>query len=486
MVALLILLASTGCGQIEADLPNRAEFVRSLSRVKENWTQDQVRRSLGPPEDIWPANDSSRYVRYGYEVWCYGTSGHHTLPTLGRVEFSEGKVTYVIGGQGNPPSKAVIGEEELRDAMRRMYRPRSRVRSLAGDSQRLIQVSNLLIRKGQEKALAILAEYYRIGADSHLDDEWLFWLVRVMFTSNRPGGTFSVPGIGAINPAPPTDLSRWPTYPLFTIRDVPISLFRGATLMGLPEPFDAYLRSHQEDWSIRKTTLDPPDDPFPCYQELVESSAWSFPRVDPTKTRFAVPYLEDEGYALSEILSLVRSAYRPKGMEESVGYVNGLDYEKYHLEFLALKCRWDASSQQYVRGDGSVLKEPIYEYPQLQHEFKGIPGLHITITFSRSDDGSIEYMADCTELGRSKIGNAVLVGEEPDEGSELHWCALNDSSHAAPWDTTKDKVLAEPAHASSPGTQMSTGSGFSLAKGKRVRFVVLLGKKRYESPIFTP
>src|SRR5262249_29503608 len=154
-------------------------------------------------------------------------------------------------------------------------------------------------------------------------NDWMFWLVRVLFTSSRPGGGFRVPAIGAIEPPPPKDPSAWPTFPILVIDDVPLSLYRGVTLFGLAEPFGMYVRDESKFWTINPHRLRPPDDPFLTYEKAIRSKQWPYKRFDASKKPDQIPYLEDQGNLLEEILKLVRTAYRPdRGENEKGWYMN--------------------------------------------------------------------------------------------------------------------------------------------------------------------
>lgn len=449
-----------------------------MTQVQVDWAEGNVKALLGQPDDFWPPNDSRQYVMAGDSAWCYGTNGHHTLPTLGYIVFRRGKVLYTVGG-GEPPSTKVVGESELVDALRRMYRPPNQGMWTGSDPQRQIQVANLLIPKGRDKALAILEEYSRLARNSP-GDEWLFWLVRVLFTSSRPGGVFPVPAIGGIIPAPPKDPRRWPTHPVLVVDDIPVCLFRGAMLGGFPEPFGWYLRDHRKEWTIRTKPLTPPDDPFPSFVKLIASQTWPFPKGDPHRAS----YTEDEAAALREILTLVRTAYRPNG-DGDVAYMTGLNLDRYHKAFLALGGHWDAVKQMYVRKDGSALQDPRTDFPQYQYTFANISRLRVAVTFSRTASHNLDYDVSCEELGKSKIANAIMVVEDPGSGAELYWTGVNDPSSAASWETTAQKLLARPPHKPAEGGR-SVSSGFPFESGRRIRFVIRFQGKRYVSPAFKP
>ena len=317
---------------------SRLAFWKAMKEIRVDYsTEAKVKRLLGPPDDIWPPNDSSKYVTYGDAAWCYGTNGHHTFPTLGLVMFRGGKVLYKIGAEDSPPPEEVIGEEELKQALRQLSQDESGRNfpdSYIPGPERLLASANMLIAKGQTKALAILKEYDRISV---VNDAWLFWLVRVAFISKAPGGVFPIPQIGWIDPPPPSVLADWPTYPIYMVDDIPVNFLRSTTSGGVPEPFGRYLEMNESNWSLRSETLRPPNDPFLAYSDVLSSAKWPFAKQG---------YEAD--YVLGEILWLVRSSYHsthfPMGNDaESIHMVDNRNFEKYHEEYLALGCHWDAN-----------------------------------------------------------------------------------------------------------------------------------------------
>jgi hypothetical protein len=90
------------------------------SRSPRGMNRAQVLALLGEPGDVIlpadgePTSWEDRRVREGESgLWCYGTDGHLTLPTLGAVAFNAaGGVCRVFGGLGEPPRG--IAEPRLR------------------------------------------------------------------------------------------------------------------------------------------------------------------------------------------------------------------------------------------------------------------------------------------------------------------------------------------------------------------------------------
>jgi len=300
-------------------LRSRIAFYAAISKVKEGWTKAQVSNILGEPDDIWLGNDSINYVNYGHEKWCYGTSGHHTFPTLGTITFEGNSVQFKSMGAAAPDPASPVDEAELRAAMTMMHPERRDVYDdyNSNDSQHLIKVANMLIGKGQTKALAILREYSRVDGDG-TDGIWLRWLARIAFTTN------AINGWDYYGPKS----REWPLYPVLIAHGVPICVFRLGQFTGKREPFYYDFMRHHKEWTLRKQPIIPPDDPFPAYKTLKVSSIWKQCGRDEE---------DREHVVLREILTLVKSAYKPILSNQRV--LSDQDYDRLHKEFLALGCR---------------------------------------------------------------------------------------------------------------------------------------------------
>ncbi len=332
---------------------------------------DEVKRRLGPPDDI--AVHSNSDVEKGVTVLRYGTNGHGTFATLGEVNCANGKVSWVLPGRYlPPPSTKVISETELRDLLRRLYRPPFPKRP-SDDAIWLIQAGNSLIAAGKDKALAAIQEFDQITRIRPYDGgvQGCHWLMRTIFEVPEDPGFFPCPRIGAY--FIPQNRKDSPRHPIILVDDVPFSIFTGALLRGSPEPVSYDLKYFRANCRIRTTPLMPPDDPFESYQKMLKSRIWPYPPFDPkAKTSYIVPYAEEEGYALKSLLYLVRTAYRPEKMGTyEDAYINGLDFDKFHQGFLATGAHWDPVRQMYVPVDGKVLLDDMRKLPPGREQFEG-------------------------------------------------------------------------------------------------------------------
>ncbi|MFI5384500.1 MAG: hypothetical protein ACHQ50_00100 [Fimbriimonadales bacterium] len=498
---------------------DRIDFCNAAKQIKKGYTMAQVEKILGRPDDIRTAADSSLYVWNPSEViWCYGTAGHLSMPTLGSVYFFDGKVPYDFGESPKLPPRTMFGQGELNVILRAMYRPQSRTGAYSA-TQRLIQSANLLRPLGKEKAIAAMLEYNRLSPNGG-DGEWLFWLVRVLFEPVEPEaphargnlprirstyvgppldrttypqypvpkvgvppglverrGYFALPGIGFILPGAPKDLSKFPTYPILMVDDVPFNFYQGVELDGVPEGFSWYVDRDGKHWRLREKRLRPPDDPFPSLMRLFATSQWKLMVALHPTVQF--PVIRKSSF-LDQMLSLVRSAYDP-GPPDRWDDTRFDRFDRVHQSFLALHCRWDDARQTYVRGDGS-FDPPKAEklYPVNGYTFH-LPRMQVEVQWERQDSGSITVSDLCKEWGSAKIDPAILVVVDASDGSSLAHLAVNtESSGVFP---IESKELSKPPH-NPPSGGSHQYSPFSIPEGRRIRFVLKVGKRTHSSPEF--
>jgi len=426
---------------------SRAEFAKAMAKVDRGQTKAQVLKLIGPPDDIWPGNDSRLYVEYGQdEVWCYGSRKHHGFPNLGRVDFKDGVVMYVDGNEGTPPSPSVVSEEDLVKALEilnpRPYFECFRDGGPHTDPQMLIKCANMLMDLGRTKALAVLCESDRLRPSYDP-----FWLVRVAFTSEKPGGVFTRPGLGMMSPEPPKDLSTWPTCPVAIVDDLPISFFKGSMGSGLPESFSEYADRCSKEWVLKTKHLRPPDDPFSIYRKFQGPVA-------------VLARGNGKTSVINSLVNLVHTAYFPVNNKSTEEYMlEDADLDRFHREFLALGGHWDVKRQEYVRKDGSTLKNKDDQYRPSLFKFKDIAGHVVEVVYYRNNPFQVWYGMFCLG-GGPEIEMATGLVEDALSGKQVF-----------------------KTHVSTSG---GVGYNFEFKAGRKLRFVVLYDGKRYESPVFTP
>lgn len=159
-----------------------------------------------------------------------------------------------IHGQAGSPAVTPPSSAELRRDLARLGLDRR-------DSEAgwLVRAANELIKLGTARAIGVL----RAAASGHPHDNRLFWLVRLVFEPPRRTGYFPLPNIGAFDPAPPSDLSKCPLFPIILVSDVPVNVFGGTRLAGFPETTTMYLSDLiPSGLRVRSHLYRPADDPF--------------------------------------------------------------------------------------------------------------------------------------------------------------------------------------------------------------------------------
>ena len=307
----------------------------------------EAEKLLGKPDDIWTKEKDPRFTQWP-EVWCYGSIGHRTMPTLGQLILSKDH-GMILGASDSeremaPPKESVISEKELENSMRQLFRE-TFTNNSNYDSLKLIQGANCLMRLGKEKAVAVLREYDRVYGFP--EQYWLYQLTRVLFVPKD--GSF-LPPIHLDMHGVPSIMSNSPTYPILMDNDCPFCVTRFGPQMGATfYNFKQYVDESEMNWQIRTKRLIPPADPFLCFDRLIIAKSW--PGNSPHEN-----YVPNYSWnLLKEILKLVRTAYEApqfhffySNIEDQKTYL-----ERHHQEFLRLKCHWDEKLQMYVRGDGS-------------------------------------------------------------------------------------------------------------------------------------
>jgi hypothetical protein len=329
---------------------DRREFAELLSTIEKGMKKAEVARILGNPDDIrrWAAPQDRDQV-----VWCYGTSGHNSFPTLGEIFFdAHGRVSGTCGGQGTPPPPSLIDEGELRKLLTLMAHGED---SNRWDPAWSIKVVNELQALGKRKALATIEEFGRVLPFYQCPDEVILVLL-ILFDVPKDTGYMPAPPAGM---APPKERKRIPRFPILILGDVPLNLCSGHAFFGGTgsDKEDllrqiAFFRDHGE---IRAKPLQPTDKPLQIYSEW-ESYRW--PEAERPGRGRTIYFDEnarradsaDNGIKL-QLQTLVKTVY--------LGDVEHGSIQQ--------PIRWDMKRNMYTFLDGKIL-------PQTPSEGSGKPG----------------------------------------------------------------------------------------------------------------
>jgi hypothetical protein len=330
---------------------DRQQFARAMAGVKPKMTAEQVRKILGPADDVRDQSDPGGIATTGTErILCYGTRGHLTFPTLGQVYLDQrGRVQYLFGNRGSPPDPKLIAEPELR----RLLRLVDRAPALGGygyNPLRVIQIVNALQPLGKARALAVIREYLRVAAGWHHGArEGLFLVLRVLFEVPSNPGHMPPMFVGAPSPAAPKDPRRIPRFPIALRGDVPLMLVSGYALGGHPQPVEQHVEHFAKHGQLRRAPLRPTDDPTALLDDLRRSSEWPYAKGD------------QHGAAMiaNQLLQLVSSMYAraPDAYGQLIGPGRGFPTEWSSVAARIRKAgtRWSAKQACYLRRDGSHL-----------------------------------------------------------------------------------------------------------------------------------
>ena len=130
-------------------------------------TAAEVRRLLGPPDDIRTQHDPGGISAVGVkEIWRYGTSGHLTTPTLGVVCIDEKDRVQYVSGKGEPRVKSLPEERELAGCSTSWAKSPRTMRARTTIPARSSAL-NALLPLGKDKALATIDEFLRVTSHGY-------------------------------------------------------------------------------------------------------------------------------------------------------------------------------------------------------------------------------------------------------------------------------------------------------------------------------
>lgn len=411
----------------------RAGFAKALAGVTPGMAEAEVRKRLGPPDDIKTERDpggisAARTV----EVWRYGTNGHLTFGTLGTVHIQQGRtVQYVFGGTGTPMT--TLAEAELR----RLLRLLAAVPSYNSrfDPLRVIQAVNALQPLGKADALAVIDEFLRVS--SVLDDpgrEGVFMVLRTLF--DPPTGQALPPMmVGGPSPAP-KDERVFPRFPVVVVDDIPLTLTRGYILGGHAEQPEDHIRWYRTHATLRATPLHPPDAPLAAVDRAFAAGA---------PQAVAAGLDDDNGrvFVRDQALQLLDTVYRPRTtLFDESRFAYGPDTEPRWVVVRTaverLGTRWDAARDLYVMaGDRLLTPAPRRLQPRTLWDLPlgGARSARMALEWSGPGALDTEVRVEVDAGGMSEPATLRLVDEATGTTSEIEVPRI-----AAPVDSTTGSV----------------------------------------------
>ncbi len=502
VLAGLISAPKSANATTSAPWKSREEFVAAIKRIKVNMSPDDVRQILGAPDDIRRPEDFGD-TSYGdfKELWCYGTDGHNTFPTLGRVWFGNKlTVQHSFGAEGSAPIIGELPEPELR----RLLRLIDRVSGRGYSPLRTIQVVNGLQALGKENGVAVLREYVRIrtsprGFEGPDRDMGFVMLLRVLF--DVPADPGYMPKIFGFDPYPPEDPWVAPRWPIVIVDDVPFMVpFPSSFGNGLhlaprfPDPeFEEFVKS--SGWRARP--LAPANNPLAAMQKLEESPQWTYGQDDDWQHSAK----SGREYIFRQVLDLLYSVYRGQ-----IGSIEcdpkAKSFDQVFAEATALNIRWDPSANQYTFGDGTSLPVPTPVAYGRDHWNPDVPGWKINLSMHRKDQENIEvtfrYSGKLT-IEKPRFGVRLLSGSDQQrEVGNIDFPMGAPPIMQQPSQSPEMKKMMEEMHARMQeginkaiaegrgSTSASSGINVELKTGQKLVAVLTYNGQTWTSPEFTP
>lgn len=334
---------------------NRREFAAALTKIKKGTSKETILRLLGEPDDIRTENEPSGiYVEGAAKIWCWGTEGHLSFPTLGRIYVDrQGNAVHVCSysRQGAPPDPQLIGERQLRGLLRQI----DLLPSPAGEYNplRMIDVVNALQPLGKDKALAAIGEYLRVADYDDPAVHGIYLLLRVLFDVPEDPGFMPEMSLGALYFVEyPANRRAMPRFPIFLQDDVPFLLTGYGACEGfIGAPFHE-VEYFRRVGRVRSRPLTPPDNLVATFEKTTK--AMDSILTDEARSKSYMP----DVVIMDQILLLLDPVYRKKVDTEAPRGISMIEAtEKWIREILAdlsqLDVRWDRERNVYVRGDDS-------------------------------------------------------------------------------------------------------------------------------------
>ncbi len=364
----------------------RQEFAAAIRTIRSGLTGDDVRQILGEPDDIWSqADPGAVHAANTREIWCYGTNGHLTLPTLGQVHIDyEGRVRYTSGSRGRPPDPSLFEESYLRVILRKIdLTPGGLTAPREFNPRQIIEIVNLLHAMAPGRALAAIEEYLRVQ-ECPIFDAPLgpVLIMRALF--KVPEDPNELPRIHV----PGTDALRreFPLYPLVIQDDIPLYVVEIQGIMfartGPVADCREHLAYYRAQGRIRPMPLRPPNDPLRALSRLTMSPRWVFKESGLARRQI-----------MRELLALVPTVFQPtigsRFLDEIAESDLEIEWQEYVDAFSKLGVSWNEHENSYVFADGTKLQEQTDIALSRYIWQPSVPGRQVNLTVQRLDGKTV-------------------------------------------------------------------------------------------------
>lgn len=454
-IILTLLLASPLHLCAAEPLRNRREFITALNKIQEGMPEAEVRKLLGPPDDIRTHDDGEISWVNTREVWRYGTSGHLTTATLGEVVIGTQQQALHVIGNGETLPEGMLEESQLRLLMEALgqipqdgnYNPRTVIRAV-----------NLLQPLGKEKALAVIEEFAHRCGDRAADS--VDYVMRVLFEVPPDPGYFPEMGMWIFR-FDPAWKKRFPRYPLVIIDDIPLLVGHraGSSGPGLdPAQLVPYFRQHGV---LRSKPLSPPNHPF---QAIASPEKFPESCYDRKTEKWNI---SKQSSLQAQIFALLETVYQIEEADANEPPATGLKGTKTRIdEASKVPIRWDPKLNQYTFLDGKSYPLPyVSRYHPLVWKIPA-SGAQVKLILERRTRHSLEISQAIAYPPNAKVTGRVFNVKTPDK--------------------TIDDFVFEPEEGFDGSGSWGQSMDAHVEDGEQLQAEVTVNGKKYLSPVFKP
>lgn len=352
---------------VHGDESVRADFARALGSVTINMSPLEVERLLGKPDDVRTQLDPGGIsTNHTEEIWCYGTSGRLTFPTLGNIYMKQDGVQYIHGGKGKPFDPALLNEADLRVFLQKID---ALLESRSSNPLLYVQLVNQLRLLGKDTPLAIIDEYLRVSPDRLHSRIPIFNLLRLLFEVPEDPGFMPPMLVGSPSVKEPDNRKLLPQFPMVLMDDIPLNLVISYALAGVEQPVEEHLAYFRKNGRLRARPLQPSNHPLEILKSFEDSPQWIFGSApdEGAGASDSIHYRWIKNHLGNQLLNLIRSVYQIEPDMDGRS-LHGTDFDadqwdRIVQEVADLNIRWNPAENQYVFANGISLpqvKAPIH------------------------------------------------------------------------------------------------------------------------------
>jgi hypothetical protein len=325
--------------RLEQPSSSRRDFTTTLAGIHEGASKADVLVALGKPDEV--RSGHGIILKGCDETWCYGVNSPRHFPTLGQVFFFKGKVVFIFGGSGSPPSPLVFSEPELRDLLQLLSEAPA-FNADEYDPKKAILIVNRLQSLGKERVIAVCQEFLRVAPDWEPGRRGLYSISRVLFDIPERPGRFPFPNIGKItNVGLLKDPRKVPRFPVVLCEDIPLLYPVSYIATGSMRGEEGELEYLHKFAQMRSKRLAPSNKPLGVLSKVSCSEQWFYQ--DDDDAQRATLMLRKQ---LLRLVVDVIGDDRDGGQGED--FVSSDDLWRQTLDrFARLQIKWDAQRNRY-------------------------------------------------------------------------------------------------------------------------------------------